>query len=148
MTHIILLVEDNPDDQVLTMSALTFNQYDCKVVVASDGEEALDYLKNRGRWISKDRDEFPSIIILDLNMPRKDGLSLLKEINADEVLKVIPSIVLTTSKDEKDIRYAYAYGANSFIKKPVDFDKFTELLQQIVTYWLELNELPSPKMSS
>jgi CheY-like chemotaxis protein len=133
----ILLVEDNPTDVDLTLRAFARRKLANPIVVARDGEEALAWIP---RWISGERK--PAVILLDLNMPRVGGLTVLKEIKARPELKTIPIVILTTSKEDRDITAAYELGANSYIVKPVNFENFMEVTQQIQLYWCVLNEVP------
>ncbi|MFO0754255.1 MAG: response regulator [Thermodesulfovibrionales bacterium] len=140
---IILLVEDNPDDELLTLRALKKNNVANEVVVARDGAEALDYLFATGRYSGRDREEEePQVVLLDLKLPKVDGLEVLRHIRSDARTKRLPVVVLTSSKEERDIIESYNLGANSYIRKPVDFDHFTEAIRQLGLYWLILNEAP------
>jgi two-component system response regulator len=140
----ILLVEDNPDDEKLTLRALTKNNLS-KVVVVRDGVEALDYLFATGAYAGRDVSELPTVVLLDLKLPKLDGLGVLGRLRADERTKRLPVVVLTSSKEEQDLMGSYNLGANSYIRKPVDFTKFIEAVRQLGVYWLELNEpAPSP----
>ena len=141
-TKNILLVEDNPDDVKLTMRALAKSNIANTVDVATDGVEALDYLFARGKFTGRDTGVMPQVILLDLKMPRMDGLEVLKHIRADERTRVLPVVVLTTSNEEKDRIESYHLGANSYIRKPVDFGQFVEAVKQLGLYWLVLNEAP------
>jgi two-component system response regulator len=138
----ILLVEDNPDDQALTIRALKKNNIINKVIIAEDGVAALDYLFGTGIYSDRDLSNKPTIVILDLKLPKVDGFEVLKRLRADESSKSIPVIILSSSKEEIDIVNAYNLGANSFIRKPVEFEKFTEAVKQLGIYWLLLNEIP------
>ena len=135
----ILLVEDNPDDEVLTLRAFSKNHISNPVVVARDGVEALDYLFRTGSHAS-DSAPLPAVVLLDLKLPRIDGLEVLRRVRADERTAVLPVVILTTSREQQDISEAYSLGANSYIRKPVDFDKFIQAIGQIGLYWLGLNE--------
>ncbi len=141
---VILLVEDNPDDIELTERALRKNNIANKVVVARDGVEALDYLFGTGAYAGRDIDGQPQVVLLDLKLPRMDGLEVLKRIRADARTKLVPVVILTSSREEQDLIEGYRSGANSYIRKPVDFDQFTEATRQLGLYWLVLNE-PPPK---
>ena len=132
----ILLIEDNPDDIQLTLRALKKSNIANEVVIAQDGEAALEKLSGL--------DPLPTIILLDLKLPRLDGLEVLKRIRADARLKRLPVIILTSSKEEQDILKSYDSGANSYIRKPVEFEQFTESVRQLGLYWLLLNEPPPP----
>lgn len=139
--QIILLIEDNPDDELLTLRALEKNKIMNRVVVARDGAEALDYLHNSGLPDTTEN-VLPQIILLDLKLPKIDGLEVLKRIRENERTRLIPVIILTSSKEDKDLIECYLNGANSYIRKPVDFIEFTQAVQQVGIYWLLLNELP------
>lgn len=136
----ILLVEDNADDEILTIRALKKNNIANDIIIARDGAEALDYLfeNDAGKKVNP----LPTLIILDLNLPKIDGLEVLKRIKADDQLKLIPVVVLTSSDEQKDMLRSYGLGANSYIRKPVDFNKFIEVAANIGLYWLVLNEIP------
>ncbi len=142
MNRIILLVEDNPDDVELTLRAFKRNNVLNEVVVVHDGVEALDYLFGTGAHANRDMKIMPSVILLDLNLPLLNGLDVLRRLRTDERLKTIPVVILTTSKEERDLIEGYRLGANSYIRKPVDFAKFSEAIRQIGCYWLMLNEAP------
>jgi CheY-like chemotaxis protein len=139
---IILLVEDDPDDEALAKRALKKNNIKNAVVVAHDGIEALDYLFGRGAYAGRDLNEMPQVILLDLKLPKMNGLEVLREIRADERTKLLPVVILTTSKEDQDIINSYSLGANSYIRKPVDFIQFAEAVRQLGLYWLLLNETP------
>lgn len=138
----ILLVEDNPDDVKLTFRALKKNNILNKVVVAEDGVEALDYLFGTGKFAGRDLNDMPQVILLDLKMPKLDGLEVLQRIRTDEKTKLLPVVILTTSIEDKDKVESYKLGANSYIRKPVDFNQFLEAVQKLGLYWLVLNEAP------
>jgi len=141
---IILLVEDNPDDEALTVRALKKHNVVNKIVVARDGVEALDYLFGTGAHAGRDMDVMPQVVLLDLKLPKLDGLEVLKRIRADPRTELLPVIILTSSKEEQDLINGYKVGANSYVRKPVDFNQFTEAVRQLGLYWLVLNE-PPPK---
>ncbi|MGH7855110.1 MAG: response regulator [Candidatus Binatia bacterium] len=137
---VILLVEDNPDDEELTLRALKKNNIQNDVIVARDGVEALDFLFGTGSFTGRDASKMPSVTLLDLKLPKIDGLEVLKRIRADERTKLLPVVILTSSKEEQDLINGYALGANSYIRKPVDFSQFIEAVRQLGLYWLLLNE--------
>lgn len=141
---IILLVEDNPDDVTLTLKALEKNNVANGVVVVTDGAEALDYLFCTGKFADRDMGAMPAIVLLDLRLPKIDGLEVLKRLRADERTNILPIVILTSSKEEQDMITSYKLGANSYIQKPVDFNQFSEAVRQLGLYWLVLNE-PPPK---
>jgi two-component system response regulator len=138
----ILLVEDNPDDVELTMRAFRKNNIANRVVVAHDGVEALDYLFGKGAYTNRDTREMPRLILLDLKLPRLDGLQVLERLRADDRTKLTPVVILTSSKEEQDLLSGYRFGANSYVRKPVDFNQFVEAVHNIGLYWLLINELP------
>ncbi|MFA6979773.1 MAG: response regulator [Ignavibacteriaceae bacterium] len=138
----ILLVEDNPNDAELAIRAMRKNNIANKVVHVMDGEEALDFIFAKGLFSDRNIENNPKVILLDLKLPKIDGLEVLKTVKSDERTKSIPVVVLTSSKEEKDIVKSYALGVNSYIVKPVDFDKFIEAVREIGLYWLLLNQLP------
>jgi two-component system response regulator len=135
----ILLVEDNPDDVELTRIAFTQAKIANKLVVARDGAEALDYLFARGAHADRDPTQLPSIVLLDLNLPKVDGREVLQAIRANELTRSVPVVVLTTSVEPFDVEASYALGVNSYIQKPVDFEHFVWAVQQVGLYWLVLN---------
>lgn len=140
----ILLVEDNPDDVELTLRALKKNNIANEVVVAQDGQEALDYMFGGGRYAGRDVNDMPAVVLLDLKMPKVDGIEVLRRLRADERTKTLPVVILTSSREEKDVVNGYKFGCNSYIRKPVDFTQFSEAIKQLGLYWLVLNE-PPPK---
>jgi two-component system, response regulator len=142
---IILLVEDNPDDVDLTIRALEKNKILNKVVVASDGVEALDYLFGAGKYAGRDTSVLPELVLLDLKLPKVDGIDVLKQLRSNELTELLPVVILTSSKEEQDIINSYKFGANSYIRKPVDFNQFMEAVRQLGLYWLVLNEPPPKK---
>jgi CheY-like chemotaxis protein len=139
---IILLVEDNADDEELTLRALKKNNIQNEVVVARDGVEALDYLFGTGAYAGRDTSNVPSVTLLDLKLPKVDGLEVLKRLRADERTKFLPVVILTSSKEDQDLLNGYKFGANSYIRKPVDFAQFMEAVRNLGLYWLLLNESP------
>jgi len=141
----ILLVEDNPDDVLLTLRALRANQIANEVVVAEDGVEALDYLFGTGKYSGRDVREQPAVVLLDLKLPKVEGLEVLRRLRADERTRTVPVVILTSSKEEQDVVAGYSLGANSYVRKPVDFDQFVQAVRQLGLYWLVLNEPPPPR---
>ncbi len=137
---VILLVEDNPDDVALTMRAFKKSNIMNDVVVATDGVEALDYLFATGAYAGRDTSVMPEIVLLDLKLPRLDGMEVLRRLRADSRTKLLPVIILTSSKEEQDVLNGYELGANSYIRKPVDFAQFSEAIMNLGLYWLVLNE--------
>ena len=137
----IFLVEDNPDDVELTLHALKKNNIVNPVKIARDGQEALDYLFYNGQYQNGQHD-LPNVILLDLKLPKVDGIEVLQKIKGDRKLKLIPVVVLTSSKEESDLLRSYDLGVNSYIRKPVDFDQFVETVRQIGFYWMLINEQP------
>lgn len=144
-SKIILLVEDNPDDEALTLRALRSSNILNEVVVARDGREALDYLFGEGAYAGRDLSTMPEVVLLDLKLPKIDGLEVLRQIRSHERIRFMPVVILTSSREEKDIINSYSLGANSYICKPVDFIQFTEAAKQLGLYWLVLNESPPVK---
>ena len=143
---VILLVEDNPSDIGLTQRALAKSHIANEMVVAEDGQEALDYLFGGGQFTGRDLNELPALVLLDLKLPRVAGLEVLRQIRADERTSRLPVVILTTSKEEQDVAQSYDLRANSYVRKPVDFTKFVEAIQHMGLYWLVLNEPPPPKV--
>ena len=141
----ILLVEDNPDDVELTLRAFEKNNILNKVVVAHDGVEALDYLFGTGTYAGRDPDDIPAVILLDLKLPKVDGLEVLRRLRADDRTELTPVVILTSSTEERDRIDGYKLGANSYVQKPVDFVQFTNAVLQMGLYWLLLNEPPPKK---
>jgi two-component system response regulator len=139
---IILLVEDNPDDEVLTLRAFKKNNSGNQVVVARDGAEALDYLFGTGPYSGRDTRVVPAVTLLDLKLPKIDGLEVLQQIRADHRTRLMPVVILTSSREEQDLIKGYKLGANSYIRKPVDFSQFVEAIRQLGLYWLVINESP------
>ena len=147
-TKIILLVEDNPDDEELTIRALAKNKILNEVVVAHDGVEALEYLHGTGAYAGRDTSATPEIVLLDLNLPKIEGLEVLRRIRADPRTKRLPVVILTSSKEDNDLVAGYDGGANSYVRKPVDFTAFAEAVRQLGLYWLVLNEAPPDRRGS
>lgn len=141
---VILLVEDNADDEALTLRAFKKNNIQNTVVVARDGQQALDYLFANGAYGGRDARDLPQVVLLDLKLPRMDGLEVLRRIRADDRTRPLPVVILTSSKEEQDIITGYRLGANSYVRKPVDFDEFVNAARQLGLYWLLLNE-PLPR---
>ncbi len=142
----ILLVEDNPDDEALTIRALRKNNIANEVIVVRDGAEALEYLFGSGAFADRDVSDMPAVILLDLRLPKIDGLEVLQRVRADDRTKLLPVVILTSSNEEQDLINGYLHGANSYVRKPVDFDKFVEAARQLGLYWLVVNE-PPPQQS-
>lgn len=138
----ILLVEDNPDDIELTLMAFSQHNLNDRVVVARDGQEALDYLFGLGTYAGRDISRQPNLILLDLKLPKVDGGEVLRRLRTHEQTRLIPVVVLTTSSEEPDIRNSYRLGANSYVRKPVDFLEFVGVVRQLGNYWMTINELP------
>jgi two-component system, response regulator len=138
--RVILLVEDSASDEELTLRALRKHNIANRVVVARDGAEALDYLFRQGGHASRDPDEVPQIVLLDLNLPKIGGLEVLRRIRADERTRLLPVVILTSSREDKDLNQGYSSGANSYVVKPVDFTQFAEAVRQLGMYWLVINE--------
>jgi len=138
----ILIVEDNPNDAEMALRALKKNNLTNNVLVVGDGEEALDFIFAKGKFAGREKKTRPKIILLDLKLPKVDGLEVLKEIKSNPETKIIPVIVLTSSKEETDIMRSYLLGVNSYIVKPVDFDKFVDAVRDLGLYWLLLNQQP------
>lgn len=138
----ILLVEDNPRDEELTLRALQKHNIRNEVVVAHDGAEALDYLFARDAYAGRDASELPEVVLLDLKLPKIDGLEVLRRIRSEEKTKLLPVVILTSSDEERDLLDGYEAGCNSYVRKPVDFQQFAEAVRQLGLYWLVLNEGP------
>jgi CheY-like chemotaxis protein len=139
---VLLLVEDNPDDEELTLLAFEQSPVSNEVVVARDGVEALDYLFGTGMYANRDTSALPALILLDLQLPRINGLEVLHRLRSDDRTKLIPVVIMTTSNEQQDLINSYALGCNSYIRKPVDYDQFVTAVQQLGMYWLFLNEAP------
>jgi two-component system response regulator len=142
LNNMILLVEDNPDDEALTLRALKKNNIRNEIIVARDGVEALDYLFGMGPHEGRDLSSMPQLILLDLKLPRVDGLEVLRRLRADESTRRLPIVILTSSIEEQDRINGYGLGANSYVRKPVDFNQFMAAVRQLGLYWLVLNEQP------
>lgn len=141
-TTIILLVEDNPDDEALTLRAFNKSNLKNEVIVVRDGAEALDYLFGTGEFTGRDLSIMPHLILLDLKLPKIDGLEVLKRLRDNPRTKFLPVVILTSSKEQEDMIQGYTLGANSYVRKPVDFNQFVIAIQQLGLYWLVLNEAP------
>jgi two-component system response regulator len=139
---VILLVEDNPDDVELTLRAFKKSNIYNNVVVLQDGAEALDYLNGSGSYSGRDVKELPAVVLLDIKLPKIDGLEVLRMIRSNSITQLIPVVILTSSKEEQDLINGYKLGANSYIRKPVDFNGFYDAVQKLGMYWLLLNEPP------
>jgi len=139
---VILLVEDNPDDEALTVRALKKNKILNEVVVARDGVQALDYLFGEGAHAGRNTKEMPQVVLLDLKLPKLDGLGVLRRLRADDRTRLLPVVILTSSNEEQVLLNGYGLGANSYVRKPVDFDAFVAASAQLGLYWLVLNEPP------
>jgi two-component system, response regulator len=138
----IFLVEDNPDDEALTLRALEKNNIKNEVVVARDGVEALDYLFGTGKYSDRETSQLPQVVLLDLKLPKIDGLEVLRQLRADDRTRLLPVVILTSSNEDQDRMRGYDLGANSYVRKPVDFNQFIEAVRQLGLYWLILNERP------
>lgn len=143
----ILLVEDNPDDELLTLRALKKNNIMNEVIVARDGAEALDYMFATGTHKGRDVNVLPEVVLLDLKLPKVDGLEVLRRVRADQRTKLLPVVILTSSNEDQDRLAGYDLGANSYIRKPVDFEQFVDAVRQLGLYWLVLNEGPPLRKS-
>lgn len=141
-SHPIFLVEDNPDDEALTLRALQKNNITNEVIVARDGAEAIDYFFGPGKDPGEDGKRLPQVVLLDLKLPKIDGLEVLRRIRSDPRTRLLPVVILTSSKEERDIVEGYGLGANSYVRKPVDFARFVEAVRELGLYWLLLNESP------
>jgi two-component system, response regulator len=143
---IILLIEDNPDDEALTRRALQKNNIKNDVIVVHDGAEALDYFFGTGSYAGRDLTVMPQVTLLDLKLPKVDGLEVLRQLRANELTRLLPVVILTSSNEEQDLVNGYGQGANSYVRKPIDFAQFMEAVRQLGLYWLILNEpAPVPK---
>lgn len=142
--NFILLVEDNPDDEALTLRALKKNNISNPVIVVRDGAEAVDFLFAQGTHAARNPRELPLLVLLDLKLPRLDGFEVLRRVRKDPVTKLQPVVILTTSVEQRDVTFGYELGANSYIRKPVDFAEFLEAVRQLGLYWLVLN-VPPPQ---
>ena len=139
----ILIVEDNPDDELLTLDALRSATSPCDIAITRDGAEAIDYLFRAGAHRDRDPSVKPCVILLDLKLPKLSGLDVLKRIRADERTRFLPVVLLTSSSQEEDMIRAYSYGANSYVRKPVQFERFVDAVRNLGQYWLTVNEVPA-----
>ncbi len=138
----ILLVEDNPDDEALTLRALKKNNIGNELVIVRDGAEALDFLFGTGAFTGRDPSQLPQVVLLDLKLPKIDGLEVLRRVRENPITQLLPVVILTSSKEEQDMITSYKLGANSYVRKPVDFNQFVTAVRQLGLYWLVLNEAP------
>lgn len=138
----ILLVEDNPDHQELTLMTLAENNVRNEIIVANDGIEAIDYLFGTGKYAGRDADDVPALILLDLKMPRANGIDVLRRVRGDSRTRYVPEVILTSSSEEEDIVASLEGGANSYVRKPVDFTRFIEQVQRLHVYWMLVHEMP------
>jgi len=141
-SKMILLVEDNPDDEALTLRAFKKNNFGNKISIAHDGAEALDFLFCTGIYADRDPNKMPHVVLLDLNLPKVGGLEVLRRIRADPRTRTLPVVILTSSQEEKDLAESYEIGANSYVRKPVDFNEFMKAVEHLGIYWLTLNHVP------
>ncbi len=141
-SQVVLLVEDNDDDVELIMRSFERHQLSNKVVVTRNGQEALDYLLTQGPFAARDRTEIPALVLLDLNLPKVDGFEVLRQIRSHATTQCIPVVILTTSSQASDKLQSYRSGANSYVRKPVDFDRFMEVTRELGIYWLKMNDPP------
>lgn len=139
-TRFILLVEDNRNDELLARRALQKNSITTHLVVARDGVEAIDFIMGTGSYAERDVRQQPSLVLLDLKLPKMDGLEVLRQLRAHEPTRHLPVVILTSSDEEQDVRKSYDLGVNSYIRKPVDFNEFVETVRQLGLYWLKLND--------
>ena len=140
--RMILLVEDNPDDEELTKRALRQAKIANEIVVARDGSEAIEFLFGQGRHAGRDLSQMPAVILLDLKLPKVSGLEVLQRLRADERTKLVPTVILTSSSEDEDMLKSYKWGANSYVRKPVEFGAFVNSVSQLGIYWLLLNQAP------
>ncbi len=143
MDKYILLVEDNPNDELLTLRAFKKNNILNKIEVARDGQEALDFLFCKGEYASRDKKDNPQVILLDINLPKVDGLEVLRQLRANEETSLVPVVIMTTSDEQNDLISSYQLGANSYIRKPIELENFMTAIKQLGMYWLVLNQLPA-----
>ncbi len=141
---VILLVEDNPKDEALTLRALKKHNITNEVVVVHDGAEALDYLFGSGAYAGRDPADLPAVVLLDLKLPTIDGIEVLRRVRANDKTRLLPIVILTSSQEQKDLLEGYSSGANSYVRKPVEFTEFAEAVRNLGLYWLILNQSPPP----
>ena len=146
MTKLVLLVEDNASDEKLTLLALKKCKVENQVAVARDGAEALDFLFATGSHATRDAAHLPTLVLLDLKLPKIDGLEVLRRIRADDRTRDLPVVVLTSSRQDEDLTQGYAFGANAYVRKPVDYGEFVEAARTLGIFWLSVNEVPPPKV--
>lgn len=144
----ILLVEDSSNDEMLTLHALKSSRIVNRVEVVRDGAEALDYLFARGAYSGRNREDRPAVMLLDLKLPKLDGIEVLRRLRSDEETKLLPVVILTSSREEQDVMQGYQFGANSFVRKPVNFEQFSKAVSELGLYWLLFNEPPPPGKKS
>lgn len=142
--NIIVLVEDNPDDELLIVRELRNQNFDNEIKVLRDGEEALSYLWCEGKYAGRNIQEQPEVVFLDIILPKMSGIEVLRKLRQNEITRCLPVVMLTSSREEKDIVQSYLNGANSFIRKPIDFIEFRESVRRLGNYWVDLNEKPEP----
>ncbi|HEX2670451.1 MAG TPA: response regulator [Polyangiaceae bacterium] len=147
MTKLVLLVEDNASDEKLTLLALKKCQVANQVAVVRDGAEALDFLFATGSYATRDAKQLPALVLLDLKLPKIDGLEVLRRIRADDQTRDLPVVVLTSSRQDEDVTRGYAFGANAYVRKPVDYGEFVEAARTLGVFWLTVNEVPPPKVT-
>jgi two-component system response regulator len=145
-SNVILLVEDNPDDEALTLRALRKNNISNEIVVARDGVEAVDFLFGTGAYASRGPTVLPELVLLDLKLPKLDGFEVLRMLRGNQRTKLLPVVILTSSREQQDIVNGYGLGANSYVRKPVDFEQFVDSVRQLGLYWLVLNEGPRARV--
>ena len=139
---VILLVEDNPDDVELTLNALRENNISNKVEVVCDGQQALDFIYAKGAYAGREKELLPAVVLLDIKLPKIDGLEVLRKIRENTATKLLPVVILTSSREEKDLVNGYKFGCNSYVRKPVEFEQFVKAVKELGLYWLLLNEPP------
>ena len=143
MDKFILLVEDNPNDEALTLRAFKKNNLLNQIIVVRDGQEAIDFLFCKGDYSDRSKSENPQVILLDINLPKLDGLEVLRQLRANEDTALIPVVIMTTSDEQNDVITSYKLGANSYVRKPVELESFMSAIKNLGMYWLVLNEQPS-----